>query len=210
MRKIFLFSIIYSLAGPALAMECLYERFFIAGEFERQNYKAKKKLEIGEGLPLVNSSFMKSWNNGLAVNLGYRFYTLGLRIGYSHSKKIEYDATFYDSISEAEMGRGTLSQRSDNLYIDGIYFYKYENKSEFKFLLGAGCLWTQLKDQLTSGSYQGFYFSRSYSPGLRVGIGSQYQINSCLVVDIMLVSQFPGNKTFKYTTAATLGLAYYI
>lgn len=210
MRKILLLTLLYIPASQALAMECLYERFFIAGEFERQNYKAKKKLEIGEGLPLVDSSFMKSWNNGLGVNLGYRFYTVGFRIGYSHSKKIEYSPTLYDAINNSEMGRGTLSQRSDNLYIDGIYFYKYEKQSEFKFLLGTGCLWTQLKDQLTSGNYQGYYFSRSYSPGLRVGIGSQYQLNSCLVIDIMFVSQFPGNKTFKYTTAATIGLAYYI
>lgn len=210
MRKIYLISIAYLLAGNVSANECLYDRFFISGELERQNYKAKKKIEIGEGLPLVKSSFMKSWNNGYGINIGYRYYTVAFRIGYSHSKKLEYLPTFYNTIDQAEIGRGTLSQRSDNLYIDGLYFYKYEKRSEFKFLLGAGCLWTQLKDQLTAGAYQGYYFCRSYCPGLRVGIGSQYQINSRLVADIMFVTQFPGNKTFRYITAATIGLAYYV
>lgn len=190
-------------------MECLFNRYFFGIEFERQNYKAKDNIRLGVGVPNVITGFMKSWNNGYTFNVGYRFYDIGFRAGYTYNTEIKYYPTLYASTSGFELSTGYLTQTSDNIFIDGFYYFKYARRSEFKFMLGFGALRTKISSTLYTPPYNGYYFEKSFVPGFRVGVGSQYQLNNYLAADIIIKCQAPGNDFFNYMAGISIGLSAY-
>lgn len=198
------------LLPTAHASECLFNRCFVGVEYECQFPTAFNSIAIGQGIPDVSRDFLKRSNSAYTINAGYRFYDIGFRIGYTYSQEIKYQDTILNAAADGQiMGTGYITQKSNNVFIDGIYFYKFGPCMEFKFLLGAGGMWTSFNSTLY-GTYAGYYIERSFGPGFRIGVGTQYQLNSYLVGDIILKCQVPGNETFKYITSLSIGLSFFI
>lgn len=187
----------------------LVDRCFVGLEFERQFLKPESSIALGQGISNVQTGFLKNLNGAYTAYLGYRFYDVGVRAGYTYSQNLEYYPVLYSSSSGQQIATGYVSQKSDNIFLDGLYYYQCAPCTEFKFMIGVGAMRTKFDSTLT-GISAGTYETSNFEPGLRLGVGAQYQFTECLVADIMFKYQIPGNNFFKYVSSLSLGLAWYL
>lgn len=202
---------IFLLTFPMLANAYnarLAERWFIGLEYERQHLEPESSISLGQGLSNVQTSFLKSMNNAYTAYFGYRFYDVGIRAGYTYSQTIEYSPVLYSSNNGQQIATGNVRQKSNNIFLDAFYYYAFASGTELKFMLGAGAMRTEFDSNLT-GISAGTYTTNSFEPALRIGMGAQYQLASCLVADLMFKYQIPANNFFKYVSSVSVGLAWY-
>lgn len=121
--------------------------------------------------------------------VGYRWCSFGAEFGGTYIGQKTYDTAL-----------GSLKQKGNNWYVDGLGYYDLSNNFAVKGLVGVGYLTTKFSGNGANDNKHRF--------GARVGLGGEYYFNNCWSSALMYKFQ-TGNSAVKYVNAVALSVAYH-
>jgi hypothetical protein len=125
----------------------------------------KDKFFIGADIQETMFTFYST--PGGSVFGGYRWEAFGVELGYTRLIDEHWD--------------NMVIYKSDNLYLDGLWFYPFEQNWEMKALVGAGIFRTRSSDfDLFQNRCCVIEGGSQASLGIRLGLGLQYKLSNSL------------------------------
>ncbi len=153
----------------------------------------KHKPYLGGSANLYSYSFYGV--EGLSIYGGYRWDCLSLELGFSKPAN--------ESWNDDE----SITFKSNNVYIDGIFSHPLTKSLEAQAIVGLGIFHTKTYGNSDSWLYP--TDSKETSAGFRAGIGLQYNFNQNWATDISYRFQTNCNVFIGYMSIYSVGLRYY-